>query len=361
MLHGCYDISNFGDQLLATILSARLTKLFGQEVLVPMRGRRSYWHWLKPFISAGLVVYGGGGYFCDVSGGFRARVLHHIKYLLPALILRSRRAPYVVFGAGAGPLKSQIGWLTARIVGQGARLVVMRDQPSGDLMSRAGVEPSKLRVLADLALGLRRDDIEKGAIAKATELLRAGRGRKVIGVHLQSLAMAAPEYFERVCDRLAQLMQTSSDRFLVFFSDHGNSAETSYLSVLDKHKISPAQAVVLPRQPDDVTLALISCFDAVLTSKLHVGITAYALEVAAFSLWTHEKTPRFYAMIGRSDSQARFEDFDRHLDRWWPRMGSEAERARVSEEATVRRHFGDEIEVSLRETLGPFVDVVSAG
>ena len=56
------------------------------------------------------------------------------------------------------------------------------------------------------------------------------------------------------------------------------------------------------------TAALISKLSAILTTKLHVGIVAYALGVHCESFATHQKTPRFYKQIGRASQCIMLDD-----------------------------------------------------
>jgi polysaccharide pyruvyl transferase WcaK-like protein len=49
------------------------------------------------------------------------------------------------------------------------------------------------------------------------------------------------------------------------------------------------------------TIGLIGCMDAVLTTKLHVGVVARALGVPTLAVGSHPKIRRFYEAIGEGE------------------------------------------------------------
>lgn len=336
-IHGCYDIQNFGDVLLQEMLAARLTESFGTKPVVPMVGRRGRVRWLGQFKNSDYCIWGGGGYFSD-TGSYRHDIGHLSKYVLPAATMQSAGVPYSLLCPGAGPLDTWLGRNAARYICNGARLIIVRDEESRELIASTGIAPDRIQVAADFVLSLQPSSIPASATQRATELLGpASPGTRWVGVHLESMYRSNEKECTAAIESLVEACRNRPEVRLAFISDHSLTAHTHFQRFIagegERHRS-------IPRQDIWTTLALLKRLNGgVITSKLHVGIAGYSVGVPVFSLWTHPKTPRFYRMIGRSDAQAPFQNWREVLPAWISRLGSDAEAARFVGEYARKEGF----------------------
>lgn len=296
-LHGCYDINNFGDVLLANILISRLREIGFENVSVPIREERKL-RWLLKYFTTDYMVFGGGGYLRDGPSSLSS-FKHLIKYLGPAIIMKIRGKKYSIIFPGVGPINTAVGSRMIKWLIDNASVVNLRDRESIDLVNSRSKVQRDIDVTCDLILGLKRDDVGEMAFGEASLLLGSMTSRRLVGVHLESL-MPKPKLMEAIIEKLVVESQRHDEISLCFFADHNPKIHYLYESIMGKYPKMKERYKIIPLQSIQTTAALIGSFNAVITTKLHVGITAYALGVMPYSAWTHIKTPRLYKMIGRS-------------------------------------------------------------
>lgn len=155
VLSGYYGFGNLGDEaILAAIAQELVAELPEVEIEVlsgcPAATQRIYgleacdrwrlsciWRALR---RADMLVQGGGGLIQDATSALSPA--YYLGVLLAAWLLGK---PYVIFCQGVGPLQRWI-WrrLTVFLFG-GARLVIVRDQESAELLLRMGLrKPAEL-------------------------------------------------------------------------------------------------------------------------------------------------------------------------------------------------------------------------
>lgn len=116
---------------------------------------------------------------------------------------------------------------------------------------------------------------------------------------------------------LLSALASASDMIPVLFCDQGSSDFSKQGDELAKliESSTGHKCLSLPFIGIWETVALISQLSALVTTKLHVGIVAYALGVYCESFATHRKTPRFYRQIGRSSQSLMWNDIDQTIAR----------------------------------------------
>jgi len=306
-IHGCYNSANFGDLLLLDLMAMHIERTHGirsvcpwiapsqrdEIAAVPGRG-------LRDCFGLDAAVFGGGGYFGDAGGRTGRRRL--LRYSVPAAIWRFTRVPYVVVGVGAGANPSPTGMRRLRAICAGARAVCPRDEESRDILVKGGVDPARLEVTADLVLGMSRDELPQRACEEAARLLGLEDGRhrrRRIGLHLPLVGRDA-EFMEAAMSAVLAALEGRDDVEAIWLSDHG----TDHLEIARQRCTGRIPHLrFIERQDHWTTVALIAGLDGVLTSKLHVGITAWAMGVPACGFSTHSKSTRLYRQIGRSGFQ----------------------------------------------------------
>ncbi|MEM1423655.1 MAG: polysaccharide pyruvyl transferase family protein [Planctomycetota bacterium] len=318
VLTGHYNTVNFGDILIAELMAREVRAMTGAPPLCP---------WVHPDV-ANLVcfaagsgwsdcrgdaaIFGGGGYLNDgIMGGGSRRLL---KYALTSRLFRLTRTPYCVAGVGAGPTCSSKGAKRIRSVLMGAERVGVRDDESVDFLANTcGVPRERMTRTADLALAMTRADVPQRASDDIERMLGPGReGATRLCVHLQML----PEFREHIPGLVRAIAEglEGSDVEPFFLFDGGRGGYDVIEAARDEH--FPG-ARLLPDLDYWQVAAAIASADAIITTKLHVGIVGWAFNVPACGVSFHGKTKRFYKQIGRSDFQVDLGPDSHHDARRW--------------------------------------------
>lgn len=238
-----------------------------------------------------------------------------LRYSLPARIWNRLRVPLAMIAPGAGPWAAGHG---ARRIHQtvcSCSLVTIRDEESADFLETyCRVPKEKLQVTSDLVLALSLIDIPPSSFI-AVEKTLGPKNKKRIGLHLEVLTKQ-PELIRRFMElpifRASEIWKEWA--FFFFFDNTGEDSD-----VLRRMAINtPFERVPIVLMEDHwQTAALISSCDAVLTTKLHVGITASAFGIPCFGYSFHSKTARFYRQIGREEFQINWDSHSMGIiDSW---------------------------------------------
>lgn len=302
-LHGSSRNHNYGDVLLMAIYKSWIEEA-GGEVIMDM-ANSYYGKYLNVEHSmsikeavkkADFIVYGGGGYFGEPrksSLRWRAKfVLHH---LMPGILARMKGKPYGLFGIGFGPLNNWFIRKIAMYVVNGAKIVSIRDDESRNYLEKYGYK-GKIHVNPDSALSI--SDTQSRYYVKR----QTNNERRRIALHIP---LDRGEDYERVRPTLLSFLKEISSslsgvdfHFLVDHSIGENSYQYKFFdSLKDDLKVDwPIKQYTVPED----TLDFISTCDVVLTTKLHVAITSYALGVKPIGISKHPKTKRFFKQVGLS-------------------------------------------------------------
>ena len=311
-IQGCYNNANFGDVLLMDVMSHYAGKYLGVEPFCPWVHRES-----RPFVRTrvgggirdifGLdaAFFGGGGYFCDY---FR----RSLNYAIPARIWQAQNTPYAVLGVGVGPFITAAAERQFRVVCDGAAAICVRDDESKEQLSQFGASVERIEVTTDAGLSLTDYMIPSYAIEEAKQLLASvANGRRLLGIHWAApgprIYSASPPFHSRAPHRslieligyLKECLRNSDDEIgLVWLLGHTRSTSESIRSTVEA--VFP-NSLFLRSRDHWVITALLSLLDGVLTTMLHVGITAWTLGTPPCAWASHGKTRRFYRQIGRDE------------------------------------------------------------
>ena len=303
VIQGCYDNRNFGDKLLLDILSSHCLQRTGKRPICPWIHREEEkstsakaGSGIRDCFSSKIAIFGGGGYLHDGNGKYSSIKRLLKRYAGPSSMWRLTRTPYIVVGPGSGPLSSPLGKWAVRTMLNGAEVVTVRDDASREILLKAGVESGKIEVTADLACICTPDNVPQEAMEKALRLVADfSNDKKLVGIHFSSLTGYA--------EKLEDLVRTLGDAFsnkpelqLVWLFDHGQSA---WKQIAPLSQVYTPTAKMIPVQPHWVMMGLLKQFDAIFTSKLHVGIAGWCMGVPVCGYSSHIKSRRFYEQIGR--------------------------------------------------------------
>jgi len=311
VVHGCYNTRNFGDLLLLDLLAKHLSCVWSASVstlrcqqaagLIYCKPRPTLRSALRP----DLAIFGGGGYLHDGDGD--ATVTKRLlRYSLPARFWSLQGVPVAMIAPGAGPWGQGIGARRIRQTLNACSLITIRDQESADFLSaQCGVAKQDMQVTADLVLAMSRNDIPVQSTNAVGKQL-GEKCRKRLGLHLEVLTQK-PDLLRRFMQLPVFKASSAWDEWeIVFFFDNTNDGADAIRQLAGSIPLQAAPVVLM--QDHWETAALIASCDAVVTTKLHAGITAAALGIPCFGYSFHPKTGRFYRQIGRSEFQTTWEE-----------------------------------------------------
>lgn len=294
-LHGAYFGYNYGDILLLNIF-AKWIKDYSPDIIInlPLADRNK-----TPDLPEGLsgimnlfrskcLIFYGGGYFCE-----RPRLKQHWarrnfkRYGIIGLLARFFQIPYAIIGVEFGPLS--VVWFRRICIylAKHAEIVVVRNQESKIFLNQNGV--TNVIQAADAVLSL-------------SEIVQPSHNQAIsseVLVHLHGIGNNVSKYYEIVSIIVDVLNSRKKTYSLGFISDN---KEYDYSGIeCDKiFELLRDKGVTYNIYKFEGYLDLIKIIrnaTYLITNKLHVGITAVALDKRPLSLWTHPKTERFYRQI----------------------------------------------------------------
>lgn len=317
VIHGCYNTTNFGDLLLLDLLSQEMQSRLGIQPICPWVHKSQVnnihavaGNGLRDCLGARIAVFGGGGYLVNNSGNVNKRL---IRYTAPALIWQMAKVPYAIVGVGAGPRLTKLDGPLVRSLCNGAQHISVRDEGSAEVLCSVGVPIEKIEVTADIALSLSAEKIPELAYKKAAILLPPKeKNCRRIGIHLESLIFDKHKFVD-IARRLGGIFNRHKDICPVWLVDHAEGLEASLKEIIHSYM---ENAIILPKINHWVLAAIIGQLDAVITTKLHVGIVAWSLGVPPCGYSNHPKTKRFYEQIHRVDFHANQSDPSGIIEEW---------------------------------------------
>ncbi len=319
---------------------ARLVRNRGPEVfyreyalcLLRMLGRRAL-PWLRGSVGAlaravaesDVVLLRGGGYIASP----------HIVADICALRLgafyalnlaRALRVPYAIWGHTFFNLDGPRSIRELQPVVRGSRVTVCREARSRDYLTSRGVPPGKLAVLPDTAFSL-----EPGPAERRQELLEAeglaDLGAPILGVNVRDLwgeKTAAGKLVDRQLDAVEQAVRYMREHHGAapvllphgfsnrIFELPGPEQDRRPLEVLFERLSRDGKAFLIQGdyRPTDL-LTLYSSFDAVVCSRLHVGILAACGGVPSVAIaYQRTKTFGIAQMMGQDEYVVDLADID---------------------------------------------------
>jgi polysaccharide pyruvyl transferase WcaK-like protein len=229
------------------------------------------------------------------------------------MIWRWTPTPYIVVGVGAGPTLGPSTRRRVRYICQGARQVCVRDAATRELLVEAGVSAGDMLITADLAIAIEREHIPAEALRHAQRFLGPRiEGRRRLCLHPPLMPEQREQSFELMRGLGARLRGQTQIQVFWLYDGGGVSLEEFQRTAAEALPESRVLQIEAPWK----TTAVLGEMDAVLTTKLHVGIVAWALGVMPCSLSKHGKTVRFYQQIDRGAFQADYTTSPRAYEAW---------------------------------------------
>ncbi len=304
IIHGMMTSQNFGDILLAEIVTGWLRELTTAELLSAyaapdvqaILGTRN----ATPgdYVSANGVVLSGGGYFQMMDSGYPA-LKRFLKNTGPLQLAQLFGKPTALIGVGVDRLPhASMRFMLRRLLNH-AVAAGLRDPNSLACAEELGLR-RHAELTNDLVFSLDATTLDpQKQAAAAARRERLGSDR-LVGLHLSGTSTSAPDYarlHERL--RLALADAPPSTGYLII-EDHpskekgGQSdAQQEILSYL------PAgRAEIVRYDGTRSMLALLHSLDSVFTNKLHVGLAAAAMGTMPFSLAKNRKNLASFDALG---------------------------------------------------------------
>lgn len=289
-LHGSYYGRNYGDTLILRIV-ANWMQEENVNVVLPFvdsnlekREITGDSTQFPGFSNIAGLIYGPGGYFGEPPGSLKHRLRWSIRCFRRHLIwhnqLIKNDIPYMMVGMGVGPISNLLIRRKIVHIFKGAQYISVRDDVSKSYLVRWGVDADRIDVFPDVATTLKRKS-EKFEEEKIR-----------IGVHLPG------------CDKLKnahilyEFIKGLCDKHQVYIIEDGEHQTQNRGQGLLKSLDGYSFELLSYEGPDRLTKAL-EGMSLVFTTKLHVGIVSYALNVPVISIPLHTKTKRFYEQINR--------------------------------------------------------------
>lgn len=328
-IHGSYHDNNFGDLLLMKIYEKWIQNITSSRIVYPMvpQAQLAKFKSHFPHASIGLnnlrswkaLIYAGGGHFGEpnssatnaYSTSWNKRFFK--RHVLPAELCMWNGIPYAVIGVGAGPLSNFFVRHEVKRILANAKILCVRDINSQKFVSNTLDICSDIQVLPDAALSISQSDIPEKAFEAINNLLEPYKEMLLLGIHHPRDFLHDTPESESMKTSLLECLKSAPDVLPVVFADNGVSEYSKTCDDLAKliYDFTGKKCLSFPFQGIWETVALISKLSAVLTTKLHVGIVAYALEVYCESFALHSKVKRFYQQINRSSQCLMLNEADK--------------------------------------------------
>lgn len=312
-------INNFGDELLTELYaewirecdpSIRVTHVSVSQYGALSRTAR------ESIEAASCLVFTGGGYFADGDFGSRHRLRRQLRALRNRGVYRSvfeyarrRNVPCAVVGLEVGPIKNPLYRSSVKEILRSARVVVVRNQAS-----RANAEQicgHAVAPLVHLDAALAVSPSRLSSIELDDAVNGCGPDEVRVGFHLHSVDDELdPTVTTDAVGRIVSSLSRERPVRLFYIHDQRKSDAHPSRSVRAQQLIAesfPDTRVLAYRDPFR-TAALIGTMDLVVTTKLHVGIVARALDIPVLALGGHPKIRRFYKSIGEEETCVGIED-----------------------------------------------------
>lgn len=320
VVHGMMTSENFGDVLLAQIVTRWLRELTSMELVLANASpeiaqilgcRRAR---LIDYFSAKGVILSGGGYFQMMDHGLPA-MRRFVKNVGPLLAGRLMQKPIGMVGVGVDELPHAVMRSTLRYLLNVSSIVGLRDPRSVE--HARNLKLKRLPILtSDLVFSVTEGDTGLHQRGRASELLSKLNGKRLLGIHLSDSADASPRYRQLHHLLKVYLPSVEDEAGFVLLEDHpgGNGGQRRAQREIMQY-LSERNTVIIPYETTELMLAVLSKVDAVLTNKLHVGLAAAAVGTAPFSVAKNRKNLSSFKALGLSDNCCMLDESDSILER----------------------------------------------
>lgn len=300
-LHGAYYPNNYGDVLILSIQSSWIREITKGDVVLPYATsiyRKSLntpnISGKKSIIDSEYLIFGAGGYMGEPPTSNLKWSINFIRnHLKVAIIAKRHGVPFSINGTGAGPLSNFFVRKSVQYIAKNADTITLRDFESKKFMKSLIPDNKKIIETADVALSLKKKDLDDELLEKVRTDYLSFEGEKV-GIHIGADRLNNNNV-QIIVDEVIRFFTNHPSLVPVLIIDNDNSVQneaSQYINEKIKHK-----AVVYKHKDVWETTALLAELDMVLTNKLHIGIVSYAMGNVPISFPYHTKTKRFYSQI----------------------------------------------------------------
>ncbi|MEO1521936.1 MAG: polysaccharide pyruvyl transferase family protein [Cyanobacteria bacterium J06633_2] len=318
-IHGAYYDNNFGDLLLMRIFENWVRSAFSSSIVYPLLPKSEYNRFghLFPNTQFGMkswnqwqgLLYAGGGHFGEPHRqarkgyrGYRSWSLRFfLRHVMPAELCIRRQVPYLIAGVGVGPLTNPMVRQEVKRIFNHADTISVRNAESQRYVQESlGIKD--VRIVPDAALTLTQEEILPEAMERVEQLFAPYGDRPLLGIHHPRYILADTPQAIALRTELIRVLKTAPEVVPVIFADDGGGKFSEPCDTLARliQEETGRSCLTVPFKGVWQTIALISKLSAVITTKLHVAIVAYAMGVYAESCAVHPKVKRFFEQIGRS-------------------------------------------------------------
>lgn len=293
-IHGSYFANNFGDTLLVRLMCDKVSEIVGSENVFLARDPHAEERKYLPFpvVKVGdepkidKIIYCGGGYFGEPSGGmfthYKWALRNYLRHL--AWVNSYKNAQISIIGAGLGPISVPLfRWQLKQLLNR-CKIVALRDRESIDFLQNYGFDTGQVLQVVDYALSLYKKKLsvgENGVVAIHLGELNEDELQIVLSV----LRRIECNEVECIFDSSTTSVEDIRARYKRAFEACGSGFKYS----------------IKEYQGSDELIDRLRMYRFIVTSKLHVGIVSIALGKKVISIPAHQKTIRLYRQLGLSD------------------------------------------------------------
>lgn len=304
-VHCSYYGDNFGDTLFAVEMSNFLQNegINKEDIVFPFSSKRAMEQsnvsnrGLWKFLRSSKIIFAGGGYFGEPSTGkllWNLRFLKRHGFIILLSIIFNKEI--IVTGVGVGPISYLFNRYLIKKLFNKASTVVVRDPDSLKYTQNyLGIEKCILGA----------DPIINTAISKYDNLCKTKYKKTTIGIHLPMLHDHI--VLNKVAKDLKVFQNDKNVDFIVFLDFFKPSFKNLVEDQLNLYGIDFKKYSYEGTESLEKFLCKL---DGVITTKLHVGIVSTCFNVPAYSLYVHDKTPKYYNLINKSEWCVNFFEYN---------------------------------------------------
>lgn len=301
-LHGAIETNNYGDILLVKLFYDYMHLKYPNADFIIKRACNDLYAELGPTIKKrgkpNLVIFGGGGYLCDGNLKF---TLHMIKTIyIHMFICRLKKIPYYIVGAGTKTYNNGFFKKFIKFCLNGANEIIVRNNESKLDLYELGVKKNVI-VTADNVMAIDRNYIKYDRVSKEITSYVTNNTRVLIHINYFLLDgnQKINEGIKVLYSSLKSYFNQKNNYDFIITCDHNTDEFINQVNdIVNLFPSANAKFIVCKNIYD--VMALIDKSDYVITTKLHVGITAVAFGKRVASFAIHPKTMRFYSQIGQN-------------------------------------------------------------
>ena len=303
-IHGAVYGRNFGDIIIIETVLKSLARSGHCDVSIPMGFSR-----FIDYINRGsnvvgrnrypsVIIFGPGGYlgqprYNTLRWNIRFMMYHGFIILASFLF----RIPVVIHGTGVGPATFHPVRLLMKLLFMRAERIHVRDVESSNYVKELykGVNEDILTFGGDVALALPH--------FYGIEPIDINHVAGVIGIHMPvGDKIGFPD--ELADDLLTFVAKHNECKFNILHDGPAQEVHSKLKGLLSFEHVSNFKF----EGPEELISQINQC-ELIITTKLHVGICAYALGKKIISTYTHPKNKRFFQQIERRDNSVFIEDY----------------------------------------------------